>query len=87
MARGGHQQAGYGLAGAGANGTVAHSPPQRHTHSLLTMDALKARILEAAPGQVQETICSAQFVPRCVGAAAWSGGSERALGAAAPAPY
>ncbi|PSC68549.1 Pentatricopeptide repeat-containing mitochondrial [Micractinium conductrix] len=28
------------------------------------MDALKARILEAAPGQVQETICSAQFVPR-----------------------
>jgi hypothetical protein len=31
------------------------------------MDALKSRIMEAAPGQVKEAIGSAQFVPRCVG--------------------
>lgn len=60
-----------GLVG-GPAGVAGHSPPG-HPSAILSMDALKARIMEAAPGQVKHAICSAQFVPRC-GA---TGGGQR----------
>lgn len=39
----------------------AHHPGE----PILAMDALKARIMDAAPGEVKNLIGSVQFVPRC----------------------
>jgi hypothetical protein len=41
----------------------AHHPGE----PILAMDSLKARIMEAAPGEVKNLIGSVQFVPRCGG--------------------
>lgn len=52
------------------------SPPLHGNLSppIPSMDALKARIMDVAPGQVKQAICSAQFVPR---QASGAGGRRR----------
>lgn len=52
-------------------GSPLRQPSQHHSaHPILAMDVLKARIMEAAPGEVQGVISSVQFVPRWASAAA-----------------
>lgn len=57
----------WGMLAAGPPAAVMVGSPPLHgnlTPPIASMDALKARIMDVAPGQVKQAICSAQFVPR-----------------------